>query len=75
MKNKDKTYLYFSPNNYISSDYFPKFLDTNSYYWSFSISVRTFKIDSKKIFNKINRYRLTEYSYSMPAFTLCKVKK
>lgn len=29
MKHKDKIYLYVSPTNYISSDYFPKFLDTN----------------------------------------------
>ena len=29
MKHKDKTYLYVSLTNYISSDFFSKFLDTN----------------------------------------------
>ena len=31
MKHKDKFYLYVSTTNCISSDYFPKFLDTNYY--------------------------------------------
>ena len=30
MKHKDKNYLYVSQTIYISSDYFPKFLDTNN---------------------------------------------
>ena len=40
MKHKDKNYLYVSQTIYISSDYFPKFLDTNK--------IKNFYLDNRE---------------------------